>query len=293
MKAEALQSTSRPGPFFLLGWGLGLLLLGLGVCASPADREGRNTEYLAVCGDANNLPFSNDKMEGFENRIAQLIATKLDRPLHYRWWPQSIGFVRNTLRTRLCDLVMGVTSVNEMVQNSNPYYRSVYCLVQRADEPLVTGLDDPALRDKKLGIVAGTPPATLLTRYDLMDQTKPYQLTVDTRHFSPAREAVNDVASGDIDIAVIWGPIAAYAAARHSPPLKVTPLPAKVDGVELAFNVSMGLRHRERQWKHQVNSLIEQLKPEIEHILFEYQVPLLGQDNHVIADPNVQLSGTP
>lgn len=287
------SGTSWPGPRFLIGWGLGLFLLAGGCFGAPADREGRNTEYLSVCGDANNLPFSNDKMQGFENRIAELIANELHRPLHYRWWPQSIGFVRNTLRTRLCDLIMGVTSVNEMVQNSNPYYRSVYCLVQRADDTQqVTSLDDPVLHDKKLGVVAGTPPATLLTRYGLMANTEPYQRTVDTRHFTPARQAVDDIAKGNIDVAVIWGPIAAYAAAQHSPPLKVTPLPAKVDGVELAFNVSMGLRHRERHWKHQVNDLITKLKPEIESILAEYRVPMMSQDDHLITPSTVKLSGT-
>lgn len=262
------------------------------VVAAPADREGRNTTHLSVCGDANNLPFSNDRMEGFENRIAQLIADRLARPLHYRWWPQSVGFVRNTLRTRLCDLIMGVTSVNEMVQNSNPYYRSVYSLVQRADgTPQVTSLTDPVLRSMKLGVVAGTPPATLLTRFDLMGQTKPYLRTVDTRHHAPAVRAVKDVASGETDIAVIWGPIAGFTAARHDPPLRVMPLPARVDGVELAFNVSMGIRHRERHWKHEVNALIDELKPKMQQILLDYQVPLLDADDNVIRMQAAGLAG--
>ena len=268
--------------------------LGLGLCLGcgiaigvPTDREGRNTTHLAVCGDANNLPYSNDRMEGFENQIAQLIAEELDRPLHYRWWPQSVGFVRNTLRVRLCDLIMGVTSVNEMVQNTNPYYRSVYSLVQRNDDsPRISSLSDPALKSMRLGVVAGTPPATLLSRFGLMSQTKPYLRTVDTRYFAPASRAIDDVATGEIDIAVIWGPIAGYAASRHTPALHVTPLAAKVDGVELAFNVSMGIRHRERQWKHEINALIDRLRPRLQQILLDYKVPLLDTNNRAIQSEN-------
>lgn len=276
------------------------VFLGLGLClvcsfalAVPADREGRNTAYLAVCGDANNLPYSNDRMEGFENHIAQLIADELGRPLHYRWWPQSVGFVRNTLRMRLCDLIMGVTSVNEMVQNTNPYYRSVYTLVQRADgTPVVSSLSDPALKSMKLGVVAGTPPATLLSRFGLMSQTEPYLRTVDTRFFTPASRAVDDVAAGKIDVAVIWGPIAGYVASLHTPPLRVTPLPAKIDNVELAFNVSMGVRHRERQWKHELNALIDRLKPRLQRILMDYGVPLLDADNSLIQPQSAELATT-
>jgi quinoprotein dehydrogenase-associated probable ABC transporter substrate-binding protein len=251
--------------------------------AAATDSEGRNTHHLTVCGDPNNLPFSNDRMEGFENRIAELLAAELGRPLHYRWWPQSVGFVRNTLRVRLCDLVMGVTSVNEMVQNTNPYYRSVYSLVQRSEgTPHIGSLADPELKSLKLGVVAGTPPATLLTRYGLMENTRPYQRTVDTRHYTPATQAVMDVASGEIDLAIVWGPIAGYAAARQTPPLRVTALPANIDGVDLAFNVSMGLRHREKQWKHQLNALIEQLQPRLQRILLEYGVPLLDAKDRPI-----------
>jgi len=253
-----------------------LTLWGAGATATALDHEGRNSSYLTVCGDPNNLPFSNDRQEGFENRIAQLIAGEVGRPLHYRWWPQTVGFVRNTLGVRLCDLIMGITSVNEMVQNTNPYYRSVYTLVYRSDAPYqIQGLQDPALKGLRLGVVAGTPPATLLARYGLLAQTRSYHRTVDTRHHSPAAEAVKDVARGDLDIAILWGPIAGYTAARQSVPLTVAPLPPEVDSVPLAFNVSMGIRHRETRWKHDLNALIAKLKPEIEAILLEYSVPLL------------------
>ncbi|MEW8032623.1 MAG: substrate-binding domain-containing protein, partial [Candidatus Thiodiazotropha endolucinida] len=242
---------------------------------SKTTYEARNKEYLTVCGDPNHMPFSNNKLEGFENRIAKLIADDLNRTLRYHWWPQTIGFVRNTLRIRLCDLVMGVTSVNELLQNTNPYYRSVYTLVYRKDSGLaLRTLDAAKLNDLKIGVVAGTPPATLLSKYGLLDQVRPYQRTVDTRLYSPATRAVEDVADGNIDVAVIWGPIAGYVASRQETPLSVIPLPAKVDSVPLAFNVSMGIRRRESNWKHQLNLELEKLSPNIEKILLEYNIPL-------------------
>ncbi|MBV2124593.1 MAG: substrate-binding domain-containing protein [Candidatus Thiodiazotropha endolucinida] len=250
---------------------------------SKTTYEARNKEYLTVCGDPNHMPFSNKKLEGFENRIAKLIADDLNRTLRYHWWPQTIGFVRNTLRIRLCDLVMGVTSVNELLQNTNPYYRSVYTLVYRKDSGLtLRTLDAAKLTDLKIGVVAGTPPATLLSKYGLLEQVRPYQRTVDTRLFSPATRAVEDVADGNIDVAVIWGPIAGYAASRQETPLSVIPLPAKVDSVPLAFNVSMGIRHRESNWKHQLNLELEKLSADIEKILLEYNIPLLDRDDRLI-----------
>jgi quinoprotein dehydrogenase-associated probable ABC transporter substrate-binding protein len=281
MRKTGSSRTLRPVSLFFLM----LLLHTLFLASADAKNtyEARNKTYLTVCGDPNHLPFSNKQMEGFENRIAQLIADDLERTLRYHWWPQTIGFVRNTLRIRACDLVMGVTSVNEMLQNTNPYYRSVYTLVYREDRGFsITTLDDPVLQDLRIGVVAGTPPATLLTQYGLMSQVHPYHRTVDTRLFSPATHAIEDVAKGDIDIAVIWGPIAGFAAKNQNTPLSVIPLPAKVGTVPLAFNVSMGIRRRENNWKHQLNDELKKLAPKIEKILLEYDIPLLDSSNRLI-----------
>ncbi|MES9831774.1 MAG: substrate-binding domain-containing protein [Candidatus Thiodiazotropha sp. DIVDIV] len=282
-----MLKTGSPVYLRILSLFLFLFLLSIFVSINSAEAkntfEARNKNYLTVCGDPNHLPFSNKQMQGFENQIAQLIADDLERTLRYHWWPQTIGFVRNTLRVRLCDLVMGVTSVNEMLQNTNPYYRSVYTLVYRKDSGLdIKTLDDPALKDLRLGVIAGTPPATLLSNYGLMEQVHPYHRTVDTRLFSPATQAVNDVAEGKIDLAVIWGPIAGYAAKQQTVPLSVIPLPAKVDSVPLAFNVSMGIRRRESNWKHQLNEELIKLAPDIEKILLQYHIPLLDSNNRLI-----------
>jgi quinoprotein dehydrogenase-associated probable ABC transporter substrate-binding protein len=256
---------------------LALTALMMGADASAAtEREVRTAHYLTVCGDPNNLPYSNDRMEGFENKIAELIASELGRPLHYRWWPQTVGFVRNTLRARLCDLAMGISSANDLVQNTNPYYRSVYVMVYRSDAGLrIRDLKDPVVKGLRIGVVAGTPPASLLSDYGLLSQIRSYERTVDTRLYAPARQAVEDVAKGDLDLALIWGPIAGYVAKQQGVPLTLTPMPAQLDGVPLAFNVSMGIRPHETVWKHELNAVLDRLAPRIQEILLGYGVPLL------------------
>jgi len=258
---------------------------GSGAALAEQGHEARSGRYLTVCADPNSLPFSNDRGEGFENRIAELIAQDLGRPIHYRWWPQTIGFVRNTLRTRLCDLITGISSVSELVQNTNPYYRSVYSLVYRADSNLklkTLTAGDPTLSGLRIGVVAGTPPVTLLTRLGLLDHMHSYERTVDTRLYAPARDAVHDVARGETDLAIIWGPIAGYYAERQETPLTLMPLPAQIDGVTMAFNVSMGIRHRETTWKHRLNQTLDHLQPQIQEILLSYGVPLLDQSDRPI-----------
>jgi ABC-type amino acid transport substrate-binding protein len=132
-------------------------------------------------------------------------------------------------------------------------------------------------------VVAGTPPVSLLTRYDLLGQTRSYERAVDTRLYAPARDAVNDVARGELDLAVIWGPIAGYAARQQPVPLTLVPLPAQQDGVPLAFSVSLGIRPRETAWKHELNTLLERLAPQIQTILQGYGVPLLDNHDQLIA----------
>jgi len=141
---------------------------------------------LKVCADPNNLPFSDEGKDGFENKIAELIGDELGLKVDYVWFPQVIGFVRNTLRAHLCDLVIGTVAGDEVMQTTNPYYFTTYAMLYRSDKGLeLDGLQDPRLAGLHLGVVAGTPPADLLARYDLMSHTKPYALSVDTRAASP------------------------------------------------------------------------------------------------------------
>ncbi len=253
--------------------------------AAQTSREARTTSVLRVCADANNLPYSNKMEEGFENKIARLIAGELGLPVRYTWWPQTIGMVRNTLRLRRCDLIAGIGTGNELVQNTNPYYRSVYTMVYRRNSGLrATTLSDPTLKSLRFGVVAGTPPATLLAMYDLIGQARPYQLTVDTRYFSPARQAIADVAAGIIDVALIWGPIAGFFAKQQKVPLVVVPLLNEMAKVRLDFRVSMAVRINEPKWKRQLNDILQRLQPKIGVILKEYGIPLLDEQGRLITD---------
>jgi quinoprotein dehydrogenase-associated probable ABC transporter substrate-binding protein len=248
-----------------------------------ATTEVRDRTALRVCADPANVPFSNEAGEGFENKIAELIAAELALPVHYTWFPQATGFIRNTLRARKCDVVIGIALGNELVQNTNPYYRSAYSLVYRADSGLaLDSLGDPALKGLRLGVVAGTPPATLMAKYGLLGNVRPYQLFVDTRFDLSGKQMVEDVAKGDLDVAVLWGPIAGYYASRQNPKLQVVPLPSQSGEVKLDYRITMGVRQNELEWKHQLNAIIRKKQSEINAILHAYGVPLLDEQGNAI-----------
>lgn len=264
-----------------------LLLNSVGNVATAAtgpSRQALTTSVLKVCADPANLPFSSKDGTGIENRIIELIAEKLDLEVRYTWFPQSIGFVRSTLRIRQCDLIAGITTTSELVQNTNPYYHSVYTMVYRKDSGLTaTTMSDPSLRDKKLGIVAGTPPANVIASLGLLAQLKPYQLVADTRVEQPARRAILDVGSGETDVAFIWGPIAAFHAKDAESELVIVPLLEENNRVRLDYRVSMAVRYNETDWKHLINDVLEELEPEIDAILREYQFPLLNSRGELIS----------
>ena len=261
--------------------GLGSLSL-----AATAGRQALTTSHLRVCADPNNLPFSNKAGEGFENRIVQLIGKELGKEVRYTWFPQTTGFIRNTLRLRRCDLIAGIATTSETVQNTNPYYHSAYSIVQRQSlgEPL-TSFSDPRLKSLRLGIVAGTPPVDVLAVQGLLGNIKSYHLLADTRRYAPARQAVLDVASGETDVAFIWGPIAGYYAKQSGEPLLVTPLLNENLGIRMDHRVSMAVRYNETEWKHSINEVLASLQPQIDEILMEYGVPLLN-DRGELRDNN-------
>lgn len=242
---------------------------------------------LRVCSDPNNLPFSNEAGEGFENRIAEMFAAELGVPVQYTWYPNTVGFIRNTLRMRKCDLVLAAPTASELLQNTNPYYRSTYALVFRKDSPVAaTSLADPVMKTLRIGVVAGTPPATLVAKYDLFDQMRPYHLLVDTRFESATARMVEDIASGEIDVGVLWGPIAGYHVKMHNPPLRIVPLDPTVEtGTRIEFRIHMGLRPNEPEWKHRLNQLIAENQDKINAILTEYGVPLLDEQGKLINPP--------
>ena len=241
---------------------------------------------LRVCADPNNLPFSNEKGEGFENKIAEMLAAKLDKKLAYAWYPQATGFVRNTLGAYRCDLIPGFPQGDELVQSTNPYYRTAYALIVKPGAGLddVDTLSDPRLKEKRIGIVAGTPPATYLAVDGLMRNAKPYPLVVDTRVDSSGQAMMRDLASGEIDVGILWGPMAGYYASRASPPLRVVLLLNETRGPQLVFRIAMGVRASDQNWKRQLNRLITENQAEINHLLLGFGVPLLNEKNRPITD---------
>jgi quinoprotein dehydrogenase-associated probable ABC transporter substrate-binding protein len=256
----------------------GALLVCCAALATAQTSDLVDRAALKVCADPNNLPFSDEKKEGFENKIAELIGAELGRSVDYAWFPQVIGFVRNTLRAHLCDLVMGTVAGDEIMQTTNPYYFTTYVILYRLDKGrAIAGLDDPRLKTLRLGVVGGTPPSDLLVRHDLMSHTKPYALTVDTRAESPTHEMVQDVADGTIDVGFLWGPIAGYYRKHDAIPLSLVPLKTEPDGPRMSYHIAMGVRANEPEWRRVINTVILKRQADITAILRDYGVPLLDE----------------
>jgi len=244
--------------------------------ASAQRAELVNRTELRVCADPRNLPFSDEAKEGFENRIAAVIGADLELPVSYVWFPQVVGFVRNTLRARECDLVMGAVSGDGIMDSTNPYYHTGYMLVTRtADNISATSIGDPSLHDLRFGVVAATPPTDLLLRHDLMGKMRAYSLRVDTRVSNPARDMLRDLTDGKIDVALVWGPVAGYAIKQDHLPLTARFIEPEPGAPRLDYRIAMGVRAGEPEWRRRINQAIGRHGPEITAILAEYGVPQL------------------
>ena len=276
-----------------------LLVPLIAIIATLIDREGARAQapegtdlsielvdpkVLRVCADPRNLPFSNEKGEGFENKLAEIFAEKLQKKLDYMYFPQATGFVRMTLGSHRCDVIMGFPQGDDLVQGTNPYYRTAYALVAKQGSGLddVATLEDARLKGKHIGIVAGTPPATNMAVNGLMANAKPYPLMIDTRYDSSAAAMIQDLMSGEIDAGVLWGPMAGYYAKKASPPLHITPLIKETSGPRLAYRIGMGVRPADQNWKRQLNRLIQENQPAINKILLDFGVPLLDENDRPI-----------
>jgi mxaJ protein len=252
------------------------LVLAFTLGAAPA-----SARELRVCADPNNLPFSNEAREGFENRIVDLIAEDLGASVTYTWWAQRRGFVRNTLKAGLCDLVPGTLSSMEMLRTTRPYYRSFYVFVTRADGPQVSSFDDPVLREAKVGVQligndgVNTPPAHALSRRGIVDNVRGYSVYGNYAEPNPPARIVEAVAAGDIDIAVVWGPLAGYFAGRQEAALRILPVEPQADAPRLpmAFDISIGVRKEDEAFRQELNGVLARRKPEIDAILAAYGVP--------------------
>ena len=235
---------------------------------------------LRVCADPANMPFSNEKGEGFENKLAELVGGVLKIPVTYTWFPQATGFIRNTLGAKKCDIVIGYAQGDELVLNTNHYYSSGYALIVRADSDLasVESLEDARLKDKSIGIIAGTPPATNLAIYGLLGKARPFQLMVDRRYFSPAEDMIAQIATGELEAGLLWGPIGGYYAKQSKLPLKVIPLVKERQGPRMIYRITMGVRQSDANWKRELNRIIAEHQGEIDAILESYGVPVVKTD---------------
>jgi len=269
---------------------LGFSVSGFGGTSAEAADGNRadlvNRRLLRVCSDPANLPFSGRDEPGFENRIADIVAEELGVDVEYTWFPQATGFVRRTLFAKACDVIMGYAQGDELVLNTNHYYRSAYAMVFKKDGPLkgLESLSDPRLKTAKIGLVAGTPPASIISKNGLLGNVRPYQLMIDRRHFSPALRMMTDLKSGDIDIGLMWGPNAGYFAKKSGMDLAVVPL-VNEKGARTAFRITMGVRQSDAQWKRQLNEIIKKRQSDIDKVLLAYGVPLLDEKDNPITAP--------
>jgi mxaJ protein len=259
-------------------------LLVLVVCLSGCRSAPHASRELRVCADPNNLPFSNQRQQGFENRLAELIAKEEGATVRYTWWPQRRGFIRNTLAAGKCDVIMGMTTGAERVLTTRPYYRSTYVFVARKDRGLkITSLDDPALRTVKIGVqlvgddYANTPPVHALSRRGITGNLVGYSVFGDYSQENPPARVIDAVVAGDVDLAVAWGPLAGYFAKRASVPLVITPVSPQIDppGLRFSFDISLAVRPDDGERKQELERVLEERKQEIDRILADYGVPLV------------------
>jgi quinoprotein dehydrogenase-associated probable ABC transporter substrate-binding protein len=252
--------------------------------ATSAPIEASPARVLHVTAEPNNLPFSNDRGEGFENKLVELIAHELGVTVEYTWWAQRRGWVRNTLKERNCDIVPGVPRHMERMLTTTPYYRSTYALVYRTDRHLnLHSLDDPQLASLRIGVqmigddFVNTPPAHALSVRGMIDNVRGYTVYGDYRQPNPPARIIDAVLHGDVDVAIAWGPLAGYFAHQHAGELTVVPLPATDPwtGQAFAFEICMGVRKDEPQLRDQLNAILERKRSEVEALLADYGVPQL------------------
>ena len=282
---KSLRIPTQRGPSMAV---VGLVLTVLAACATAQDVSSPRTA-LRVCQDPSNLPFSNLKGEGIENRIADLFGKALGLPVTYYSFPQRLAFIRNTLKFKLpgedyvCDIVIGVPAGYDQVSVTKPYYRSTYALVfpkgkgmdQVASADDFLKLDSAKLSKLRIGIYDRSPASDWLNKHKLVDQGVAYPIMNADPAQYPGEIIEKDLAAGKIDVAIVWGPIAGYFAQRvKTPALAVVPLKSE-PGVRFDYQMAMGVRYGERAWKQQIEGLLESKGPEIQAILREYGVPLV------------------
>jgi mxaJ protein len=254
-------------------------LTALAVMLAPGMVRAETRPVLRVCADPNNLPFSNQRGEGFENKIAERLARALHADLQYTWWAQRRGFLRNTLAAGACDVVIGVPAGLDAVAHTAPYYRSSYVFVTRAGRRPIRSFDDPVLRHLRIGIPlvgddgANPPPEQALARRGIVDNVVGFTIYGDYARPDPPLELVRAVARGEIDVAAAWGPTAGYFA-RRGGGLTVTPVATAAEaGVPFAFDITLGVRRRDEDLRRRLDQALRAERRAIARILADYGVP--------------------
>ncbi|WP_409559803.1 substrate-binding domain-containing protein [Hyphomicrobium sp. B1] len=286
MRKQALKISNLSAPTLALGViattvSMIFAFAGAAQAAETPKADLVNRKELRVCADPADLPFSNQKGEGFENKIANIIGDELKLPVVYTWFPKATGFVRMTLNAKRCDLVIGWGQGDDMVLNTNAIYRSTSALIYKKGTGLdgVESLSDPRLQGKRIGMQQGSAGATLAAKYGLMANVHGYPMIVDRRYENPAEDMMNDIRKGDIAAGILWGPMAAYWAKRDGEPLVVVPLVKDNGAARIAFRITMGVRNGDDNWKRRLNEVIRKRRADIDKVLLDYGVPLLVDDD--------------
>jgi mxaJ protein len=247
--------------------------------ASPEARAA-SREVLRVCADPNNLPFSDSSGAGFENKLAQMLGRKLKRRVEYTWWAQRRGALRNTLKAELCDVVMGVPQALEMIATTKPYYKSSYVFVSRTSRALdIRSFDDTRLRTLKIGVqvvgddYANTPPVHALSARGIVDNVRGYSVLGNYAEETPAAAILQALERDEVDVAIVWGPLAGYVARSAKGRLRIALTPERDAALPMQFAISMGLRRSDVKLKQELEAFIRHDKAAIDAVLASYGVP--------------------
>lgn len=267
------------------GWVAGAGVALLAAIAVVSAHAALNDGVIRVCADPQNMPFSNEKGEGFENKLVDLIAAKLDMQVVYTWLPQIMGHVSTLPDDIECDLLMGYAQGTGRIEDTNPYYRTSYVLIYRQNDKSLAGVEtlaDDRLKSKTIGILARTPPVSIMAINGLMANARSFEVKGDGNTASAASDVIAAVASGEIDAGILWGPLGGYYAQTAKVPLALVPLVKEKAGPTTIYGITMGVPPNEPEWKHKLNRVIAENQADINAMLSKYNVPLLDENGNRI-----------